>query len=79
MLVCHAKSSFLCRTTAARLLTLDATGMVHGSLRSIVGPTEFLVATTHGNNNSPATGTTCIRRLRKLTLTFNCTPAGISA
>jgi hypothetical protein len=41
MLVCHAKSSFLCRTPAARHLTLDATGMVYGSLRLIVGQLSF--------------------------------------
>jgi hypothetical protein len=47
MLVCHAKSSFLCRSPAARHLTLDATGMVYGSLRLIVRPTEFLVVTAY--------------------------------
>jgi hypothetical protein len=41
MFVCHAKSSFLCRTPAARHLTLDATGMVYGSLRLFVGQLSF--------------------------------------
>src|ERR1700730_16704958 len=34
-------SSFLCRTPAARHLTLDATGMLYGSLRLMVGQLSF--------------------------------------
>jgi hypothetical protein len=45
MPVCHAKSRVLCRTPAARHLTLHATGMVYGSLRLMAGQLSFLVVT----------------------------------